>query len=556
MQTAWADFAKDPYGAGPGWERVGSGEAGGYPVAAFDVGADLDVKGWALMDNGTLDRNATLIAMADSEKTEATTTALQVMLTSQSVAVDRNQLYRKIDFRIIPLMFLCYLFQSLDKTALNYANVMGLQKSLNMQGQDFSWLATSFFLAYALAEFPQAYLLQRFPLRKVLGLNIIAWGLAMCSSALVRSYAALLVLRVVLGACESIVVPALVLVTSTWYTKRQACGRTGLWFCSIGAGQIVGGLVGFAALHGSGDNDIARGNFGGWRIMFLAIGVSNLPVAAAVLLWLPDTVDAARFLTADEKAFVHAALALDQGGNGRQVFKPRAIVEALADPAVWLLVSIIVLTVIPSGVIITFSATLIKGFGYTPKESALLNMPSGLVSIISTLLSTFVILRGIPRWLAILMLLVPTMIGAGLMSFYKGQGGSLAGIYLINFTIAPTALVFNLVGSNTSGYTKKVTSYAAIAIAFSIANIIGPQTFQAREVPGYISAKITIFATNGAAIFATILLRIIYGRRNRQTEKAREAQLAAVARGETAVEALIDDEDLTDRKNPAFRYVY
>ncbi|KAK7956539.1 uncharacterized protein PG986_005761 [Apiospora aurea] len=423
---------------------------------------------------------------------------------------------------------------------------MGLQKSLNMQGQDFSWLATSFFLAYALAEFPQAYLLQGFPLRKVMGLNIIAWGLAMCSSALVRGYAALLALRIVLGACESIVVPALVLVTSTWYKAPGLRAH----------GTLVGGLVGFAALHGSGDNDIARGDFGGWRIMFLAIGVSNLPVAAAVLLWLPDTVDAARFLTTDEKGFVRAALALDQGGNGRQVFKPRAIVEALADPAVWLLVSIMVLTVIPSGVIITFSATLVKGFGYTPKESALLNMPSGVVSIVATLLSTFAILRGISRWLAILMLLIPAMIGAGLMSFYQGQGGSLAGIYLINFTIAPTALVFNLVGSNTSGYTKMVTSYAAIAIAFSIANIIGPQTFQAREAPGYISAKITIFATNSAAIFATILLRVVYGRRNRRTEKAREAQLAAVARGETAVEALVDDEDLTDRKNPAFRYVY
>lgn len=82
------------------------------------------------------------------------------------------------------------------------------------------------------------------------------------------------------------------------------------------------------------------------------------------------------------------------------------------------------------------------------------------------------------------------------------------------------------------------------------------QTFQTHEAPGYISAKITILATNGSAIFVTILLRVVYGRRNRKTEKARAEQLAAVARGDTAVESLIDDEDLTDRKNPAFRYVY
>ncbi|KAK7956538.1 uncharacterized protein PG986_005760 [Apiospora aurea] len=55
MQTAWADFAKDSFGVGLGWEPVGSGEAGGHPVAAFDVGAGLGVKGWTAINNGTLD---------------------------------------------------------------------------------------------------------------------------------------------------------------------------------------------------------------------------------------------------------------------------------------------------------------------------------------------------------------------------------------------------------------------------------------------------------------------------------------------------------------------
>ncbi|KAK8090518.1 major facilitator superfamily domain-containing protein [Apiospora phragmitis] len=187
--------------------------------------------------------------MTDTEKAEASI-ALQGVLASLSEAVDRAQLYRKIDHRIIPLMFLCYFYQFLDKVAINYANVMGLQQSLGMRGQDFSWMATAFFLAYAVAEFGQAYLLQLFPVSKVLGLNVLVWGLVLCCSAAVHNYAGLVALRVLLGACEAVIVPALILVTSTWYTKLQACARTGLWYCSIGAGQIAGGLVGFAALHG------------------------------------------------------------------------------------------------------------------------------------------------------------------------------------------------------------------------------------------------------------------------------------------------------------------
>lgn len=32
---------------------------------------------------------------------------------------------------------------------------MGLQKDLHMQGQDFSWTATAFFIGYIMAELPQ-----------------------------------------------------------------------------------------------------------------------------------------------------------------------------------------------------------------------------------------------------------------------------------------------------------------------------------------------------------------------------------------------------------------
>ena len=38
---------------------------------------------------------------------------------------------------------------------VQYANVMGLQQDLKMKGQQFSWLATGFFIAYAVAELPQ-----------------------------------------------------------------------------------------------------------------------------------------------------------------------------------------------------------------------------------------------------------------------------------------------------------------------------------------------------------------------------------------------------------------
>lgn len=66
----------------------------------------------------------------------------------ESTSSDNAKLYAKIDRHIMPLAFLCYFLQFLDKVVINYAAIMGLETSLGMTGQDFSWMATAFFIAY------------------------------------------------------------------------------------------------------------------------------------------------------------------------------------------------------------------------------------------------------------------------------------------------------------------------------------------------------------------------------------------------------------------------
>lgn len=82
---------------------------------------------------------------------------------------------------------------------------MGLQDDLGMAGNDFSWLATSFFIAYAVAEIPQAALLQKFSISKVLGVNVFFWGVILCCSSATRNFAGLLALRILLGLMEAVI---------------------------------------------------------------------------------------------------------------------------------------------------------------------------------------------------------------------------------------------------------------------------------------------------------------------------------------------------------------
>jgi len=227
----------------------------------------------------------------------------------------------------------------------------------------------------------------------------------------------------------TVTAPSLTIYTSMWYTRAESTPRYGFWYCGLGAGQIIGGLISFAAQHAP-----ANLSFGGWRIMFVVIGAVNVLVSLLVLFVLPETPEKATFLSESEKQRIAQRLQIDQAGVGAKEFRWRSVLEAFADLQTWLLVLLTILITIPSGVITTFSSILIKGFGYGDKQSALLNMPSGVVSIVSTMVSTYAIAKGFSRWLAIDLLLIPTLIGSCLMSFLpsSNKGGCLAGIYLVN----------------------------------------------------------------------------------------------------------------------------
>ncbi|KAJ5131636.1 hypothetical protein N7448_005794 [Penicillium atrosanguineum] len=463
-----------------------------------------------------------------------------------TLAMDDKKLLRKIDWQILPIMFLTYFLQMIDKIAINYANVMGIQDDLGMSGNDFSWLATAFFIAYAIAEIPQGGSSPTVPSCE-----------GSRSQRLLLGYYPLLLFgdkefcrnsRTPRSPWLDGGAPSLTLYTSMWYTRAESTPRYGFWYCGLGVGQIVGGLISFAAQHAS-----ASLSFGGWRIMFVVIGAVNILVSLLVLFVLPETPSKAKFLTEEEKQRIFQRLNQDQAGVGEKVFRWSSILEVFADLQTWMLVLLTILITIPSGVITTFSSILIKGFGYDSKESALLNIPSGVVSIVSTMVSTYAISRGFSRWLAIDILLIPTLLGSCLMSFLptSDKGGCLAGIYLVNTTVAPLALIYAWTGANFKGYTMKVSGAAIISMGFSIANIIGPQTFQAKDAPQYIPAKITLVAVNAAAILVSTGLRVMYGIRNSRADRfgapARSSMEARQANKGNV-------QDFHDDKS--FRYVY
>lgn len=54
-----------------------------------------------------------------------------------------KRVLRKIDWRIMPILFVTYTLQYLDKNTINFSSVYGLQAGTHLHGQDYSWLGMS-----------------------------------------------------------------------------------------------------------------------------------------------------------------------------------------------------------------------------------------------------------------------------------------------------------------------------------------------------------------------------------------------------------------------------
>ncbi|KAM0245281.1 hypothetical protein ACHAP5_005512 [Fusarium lateritium] len=413
-----------------------------------------------------------------------------------SEAVDIDRLRRKIDRHIVPLMFCCYTMQFLDKVILNYSAVMGLNQDLKLQGNDFSNIATFLFVGLLCFEIPNIYFLQMIPAGKWLGANVIAWGIATASGAAAHNYQTLLVSRVFLGIFEATIGPSLMLISSQWYTKSEQAPRFSFWY----------------------------------------LGLITVTIGLATLVFLPDTPMKAKWLTNSEKVALLKHVSVNQTGIESRKFRPKEILEALCDPQLYLMLLSVVLLSVSSGVVTTYSATLIRNLGYNPKKAALMNMPSGVVSIFFTLAVGFGIRHQSHRWAWIIACIIPA-------------AGCLAGIYLVNAVVAPLTIFYNWTAANFGGATKRAFAAAIVSGSFSLGNIIGPQTFQARDAPEFRPAKLAVMGTQAGCALTTFVLFMYYvwanKRRDDRTKQVEDAYMSPEVWS-----------TMTDKENKSFRYTY
>ena len=144
--------------------------------------------------------------------------ATSILLTP---AADRALVW-KFDLRILPVLAVMYLFNSLDKSNLGNAKTAGLEKTLKLQGHQYNTILSVFFVPYVLTAPFLGILGKKLGPNRVLPAMMFSFGCFTVLVTAVMNFGGLMTIRWFLGMSESAFFP-LVIYYLTTYVSFSLC---------------------------------------------------------------------------------------------------------------------------------------------------------------------------------------------------------------------------------------------------------------------------------------------------------------------------------------------
>lgn len=219
---------------------------------------------------------------------------------------EEKRIISKLDWHIMPFIFLLYSLSILDRSNLGNARIAGLEDDINISGNRYTWLATVFYIAYILSQWMQMGW-KAFKPHNWVACTVFAWGVISTCQAACTSWPGLMICRVGLGIVEAMFGPGVPLYLSFFYPREKLGLRTGIFISGSALANAYGGALAYGIAQ-------AKGSIGPWRILFIVEGIPTCLVAIACYFLIPDGPDNAYFLKGRDRE-VAIALALRQPGD-------------------------------------------------------------------------------------------------------------------------------------------------------------------------------------------------------------------------------------------------
>src|SRR5450830_629896 len=287
--------------------------------------------------------------------------------------------FSKVTWRLLPLLFLCYVASYLDRVNVGFAKLQMLQ-DLKFSETIYGLGAGIFFIGYFLFEIPSNIILHKVGARLWIARIMITWGLISGAMIFVTTPQMFYVMRFLLGVAEAGFFPGVILYLTYWFPSHRRGRMTALFM----AGNPVSGIVG-APL--SGYIMYAFGGtmgMSGWQWLFILEAIPAVILSVVIYCYLDDRVADVKWLNAEEKNLIKNEIDQDA-----QVRTHSSVKSVMLSPRVWLLCLILFGVIMGSYAIGFWLPSIIRSAGIAdPFHIGLLAMIPYTAALISMLLAS------------------------------------------------------------------------------------------------------------------------------------------------------------------------
>ncbi len=262
--------------------------------------------------------------------------------------------YRKVAWRLMPLLLACYVIAYLDRVNVGFAKLQMLE-DLGFSEIVYGFGAGIFFIGYFFFEVPSNIILHKVGARLWIGRIMVTWGLISSAMMFVDTPEMFYVMRFMLGVAEAGFFPGIILYLTYWYPSHRRGRMTALFMTGIALSGVIGSPLSGAIMK------LADGMYDlrGWQWMFLVEGLPSVLFGIIVIVMLDDRVAHAKWLTDEERALLLRNIAADS-----QHKEEESIFRVMSSGRVWLCAAIYFCSVMGVYGVSFWLPTIIKAMGY------------------------------------------------------------------------------------------------------------------------------------------------------------------------------------------------
>jgi ACS family tartrate transporter-like MFS transporter len=244
-----------------------------------------------------------------------------------------------------------------------------MNKDLGLTAAAYGLSAGAFYLGYCVFEVPSNLIFDKVGARLWIARIMITWGMCSAATAFVVGPNSFLAARFLLGLAEAGLFPGIVLLFTYWFPDHHRARIISGFTLALPVSVALGAPISTAILGMDGYLGIA-----GWKWIYLIEAAPTVLIGIGVLFYLTDKPAQAKWLTAEEKAWLVGRLESER----RAVESTRtfSIWQALIDPKILLLSANYLGIVTASLGIVLFIPQMIKSLGAT-------NMGTGFATMLA-----------------------------------------------------------------------------------------------------------------------------------------------------------------------------